>query len=62
MNGGVVERLMATGCKPVDLRVYAGSNPAPSKDYLSLVQAWPGLELHRLLKIEIIGVLVRERE
>ncbi len=21
---------MATGCKPVDLRVYAGSNPAPS--------------------------------
>jgi hypothetical protein len=30
-DGGVAEWSNATGCKPVDLTVYAGSNPAPSK-------------------------------
>lgn len=29
--GGVAERSNATGCKPVDLRVYVGSNPTPSR-------------------------------
>ena len=38
MHGGVVEWLKATGCKPVDLRVYAGSNPAPSKKRQVLAQ------------------------
>ena len=29
-RGGVAERSNATGCKPVDLTVYVGSNPTPS--------------------------------
>ena len=33
----MVEWLKATGCKPVDLRVYAGSNPAPSKFAFALI-------------------------
>lgn len=30
MSAGVVEWLMAPGCKPGGLRLYEGSNPSPS--------------------------------
>ena len=60
--GGVAEWSNATGCKPVDLRVYAGSNPAPSKPFVRTVSLVKGpfektvAKLRNRQELEIIAL------